>query len=130
MFYFCSSCIQIMFKFKPCSHYVQVFGEKFELCSHFVQLLFKFFGGHTGEAKFVQSLFMAEVNQYHSKGCIHQLFKTCSYPNYIQSLFIYYSNSNFFQAVQVLFKAGVKQLEKILNTAPFTLCFTPALNKT
>ena len=125
MFNFCSRCVQTMFKFKPCSHYVQVFGRKFKLCSHFVQLLFKFFGGHTGEAKFVQSLFMAKVNQYHPRDCIHQLFKTCSYPNYIQTLFIYYSNSNFVQAVQVLFKAGVKHNVKVaafMIFSNFILC--------
>ena len=103
MFYFCSSCIQIMFKFKPCSHYVQVFGEKFELCSHFIQLLFKCLGGQAGEAKFVQYLFMAEVNQYHPRDCIHQLFKLCSYTNYIQALFIHYLNSKLVQTVQDLF---------------------------
>ena len=82
-----------MLKFKPCSHYVQVFGEKFELCSSFVQLQFKFFGGHTGEAKFVQSLFMTEVNQAtafindSNRVHIQIIFKPCSYIIKIQTLF-------------------------------------------
>ena len=107
LFSFCSSYIQYMFKFKPCSDFVQLFGIKFELCSPLIQLLFNALGRHTGEAKFVQPLFMTEVKQWHRKECIHWLFelfylhsnfvhilfkfKLCSYLIQIQILFKFYS---------------------------------------